>query len=205
MYQYSRCLGWITVPIGVGVEPSSGESLLQPMQNGLICPLSSLTCPATADCSVAIICKASLFGITGSSSPTPAELAPPKKGWYLGMTTTEQVVTSAITIFGVVTFSTHQPAVVPVAGSCSSNLGTARVYNISYTNAAGATGGTRFDDLSGDGLPPSPVAGQVRLDDGRIKPFCIGCSKDSPLEGSTPTPIGTVIQPTQRLYWYIQK
>ena len=156
------------------------------------------------DCSGGVICKSSLFGITTSATPTAADLAA-KKGWYLGLTSTEQVVTSAITIFGVVTFSTHQPAVA-VSGSCSSNLGTARVYNVNYLNAGSLTADTnRFDHLSGDGLPPSPVAGRVKLEDGSISPFCIGCSKDSPLEGSTPKELTSTVQPKSRLYWYLQK
>ena len=47
----------------------------------------------------------------------------------------EQVVTSAITVFGNTTFSTHTPAT-PVAGACTSNLGDARVYNVGYRDAA---------------------------------------------------------------------
>ena len=69
-----------------------------------------------------------------STSRRPTELAQ-AKGWYLSSTLHEQVVTSAITVFGNTTFSTHTP-VVPVAGSCDSNLGTARVYNVRYFNAA---------------------------------------------------------------------
>ena len=161
------------------------------------------TNPSWGDCGGNVICKTSLLGITGTTAPTATDLAA-KKGWYLGMTSTEQVVTSAITIFGVVTFSTHQPAV-PVSGSCG-NLGTARVYNVSYLDASSANGtSSRYGDLAGDGLPPSPVAGQVELENGSIVPFCIGCSKDSPLEGSTPQPLATVIQPKGRLYWYLQK
>ena len=60
-------------------------------------------------------------------------------GWYLSLRSHEQVVTSAITVFGNVTFSTHVP-VVPAAGSCTSNLGTARVYNIDFANAGARPG-----------------------------------------------------------------
>jgi type IV pilus assembly protein PilY1 len=162
------------------------------------------TWPGSADCGSEIICKNSLLGITGTLTPTAADLVS-KKGWYLGLTSTEQVVTSAVTIFGVVTFSTQQPAV-PVTGSCASNLGTARVYNVAYDNAASSNGtADRFFHLVGDGLPPSPVAGRVTLDNGSTVPFCIGCSKDSPLQSSTPTDPGVLGQPKRRLYWYIQK
>jgi type IV pilus assembly protein PilY1 len=125
----------------------------------------------------------------------------------LGLTATEQIVTSSVTVFGVLTFSTHQPAVTS-ANACTSNLGTTRVYNINYKNAASANGTTlRYEDVSGDGLPPSPVIGRVKLDNGKTVPFCIGCSKDSPLEGSTPkvSGSGSARPPTQRLYWNLKK
>ena len=154
--------------------------------------------------SAAIICRASLWPITDASTPTTSQLLT-RSGWYLALAPKEQVVTSAVTIFEVVTFSTHQPAA-PVTGSCSPNLGTTRVYNINYTNAASANGtSNRYEDVAGDGLPPSPVAGQVTLDNGQTVPFCIGCSPDSPLEGKLPTSMSGVVQPKGRLYWYIQK
>ncbi len=150
------------------------------------------------------LCLSSFLQI-GAGTPTAAQLAT-KKGWYLALASTEQVVTSAITVFGVVTFSTHQPPGPPDANTCKPNLGYTNVYNISYINAATANGtNSRFEHVSGDGLPPSPVAGQVTLDDGRTVPFCIGCSKESPLEGAPPRSLSTVSQPTNRLFWYIQK
>lgn len=165
--------------------------------------VASAVWPGVADCGSAIICRASLLGIVGSSNPSAADLAA-KKGWYLGLTATEQVVTSAITIFGVVTFSTHQPAV-PVIGSCSANLGNSRVYNMGFTNASPTKGDLRYADLAGDGLPPSPVGGIVKLDDGSMVPFCIGCDPDSPLQGSTPPAAGLGSQPKGRLYWFLQR
>jgi type IV pilus assembly protein PilY1 len=157
-------------------------------------------------CGSAVLCLDSLLGITTPDAPSPAMLAT-KKGWYLGLRSTEQVVTSAITVFGVVTFSTHQPDV-PPPGSCSSTLGMARVYNVSYKDAASMNGtDDRFEPLPPIGLPPSPVAGMVTLDDGLTVPFCIGCSKDSPLEGKQPEMPASSIpnQPKSRVYWYIQR
>ncbi|NWL75504.1 pilus assembly protein PilY [Pseudomonas taiwanensis] len=152
-------------------------------------------------CGDDVICRDSLFAITTSSTPTDTQLAG-KKGWYLALGSTEQVVTSAITVFGIVTFSTHMPAV-PVSGQCS-NLGVARVYNISYLNAEGLDG-DRYEVISGGGLPPSPVAGMVTLDDGSTVPFVIGANPDSPLEGSPPIPPTSTIQPKARVYWNIEQ
>jgi type IV pilus assembly protein PilY1 len=162
------------------------------------------------NCGSAVLCLNSLVGIT-TSTPSTATLSA-KKGWYLALAANEQVVTSAITIFGVVTFSTHQPAM-PQAGACTSNLGIARVYNISYLNAACEICTTvngiqqRFDPLPPNiGLPPSPVAGTVAVG-GQDLPFCIGCSKDSPLQSTQPKvpPGSTLTQPKGRVYWYIQR
>jgi len=51
------------------------------------------------------------------------------------------------------------------------------------------------------------VSCPIQLDNGQIVPFCIGCSKDSPLEVTEPeVPPGTVpSQPKTRVYWYIQR
>jgi type IV pilus assembly protein PilY1 len=156
-----------------------------------------------ATCGANVMCKGSLLGIPTSATPSDADLAA-KKGWYLGLTATEQVVTSSVIVFGVVTFSTHQPAVT-AANACTNNLGTTNVYNIGYLNAASANGTvSRYERLVGDGLPPSPVAGLVTLDNGKTVPFIIGGGKVS-LEGALPKELDLVSRPKQRLYWYLQK
>jgi type IV pilus assembly protein PilY1 len=157
-------------------------------------------------CGGAVLCLDSLLAITTSANPTPTALAA-KKGWYLGLRSTEQVVTSAITIFGTVSFSTHTPDV-PQVGVCTSRLGIARVYNISYLNAASQNGTPdRSEELPPDtGLPPSPVAGMVDVN-GTDKAFCIGCGSTSSIEvEEPPLPAGSVpSQPKGRVYWYIER
>lgn len=157
-------------------------------------------------CGSAVMCLNSLLGITTSDNPAPADLSL-KKGWYLGLRSTEQVVTSAITIFGTVSFSTHAPDV-PQAGACTSRLGKARVYNISYLNAASQNGtADRSELLPPDtGLPPSPVAGMVDLG-GEPVAFCIGCGSASSIEAEEPPIPSTSVpaQPKGRVYWYIQR
>ena len=154
------------------------------------------------NCGSDVMCLDSLLEI-GDSNPDPDDLAE-KKGWYLQLNPNEQVVTSAITVFGTTTFSTHTP-VSPVAGQCTSNLGTARVYNIRFLNAAARVGEDRSAMISGGGLPPSPVAGLVTLDDGTTVPFCIGCDARSSLEGKLPDSPSTGTQPKSLTYWYIEK
>ncbi|TBW06584.1 pilus assembly protein PilY [Azotobacter chroococcum subsp. isscasi] len=150
-----------------------------------------------------LLCMSSLFGITGTGTPSDAVLAE-KKGWYLAFADNEQVVTSAITVYGTVTFSTHTPAVYS-AGQCSS-LGTAKVYNIDYSNAESENGTTmRYEVIAGGGLPPSPVAGMVTLDDRTTVPFVIGSDPDSPLEGGSPKGGSDVVQPKAKVYWNIER
>ncbi len=167
---------------------------------------SWLTSEASNCSGSSVICKASLVEVAADSQTVSQASIDARKGWYLGLAAHEQVVTSSVTLYGTVTFSTHQPAV-PVVGSCSSNLGVANVYNIRYANADAASGDARFGRLSGDGLPPSPVGGRVTLDDGSTVPFVIGASSDSPLEATEADPgtSSTENQPKNKVYWYIQK
>jgi type IV pilus assembly protein PilY1 len=159
----------------------------------------------TTHCGTDVICMNSLTPITSDANPDPGDLAE-SKGWYLGLHDNEQVVTSAITVFGTTTFSTHEPLPVD-ANSCEGNLGDARVYNIGYLNAASRNGTqNRWEDVSGDGLPPSPVAGLVLLDGSTTPiPFIIGADPDSPLQGSEPTPPSSGTQPKSLTYWYIEQ
>lgn len=158
----------------------------------------------TARCGSAVMCLASLTPILTSANPAQADLAG-KKGWYIGLTSAEQVVTSAITIFGNVTFSTHQPNP-PDPQSCSNDLGVTRVYNVALNDAAPQNPNQRFEVLPPVGLPPSPVAGKVTLEDGKTVAFCIGCSSLSPLEAKEP-PIPLALTPKipkSRVYWYVE-
>ena len=153
----------------------------------------------SARCGAGLICLAALQDVNDAAA------AASEKGWYLSLGPHEQVVTSAITVYGTVTFSTHEPAV-PVTGACSSNLGTARVYNIDFRSAAPAHGhATRSEIIAGGGLPPSPVAGMVTLDDGRTVPFVIGSSPSSPLESMLPSSAPAAGQARGMVYWYIQQ
>lgn len=151
-----------------------------------------------------VVCLASLLNVSGTSPAASAVDA--KKGWYLSLSTKEQVVTSAITVFGTVTFSTHIPSA-SAQNTCASNLGTARAYNVSYTNAATKNGTSdRYQELPEGGLSPSPVAGKVTLDDGQQVVFVIGASPESSLQAKQPTgSTGFTKQPRKRVYWNINK
>jgi type IV pilus assembly protein PilY1 len=159
----------------------------------------------TATCGSAIICLDSLVQIaSGGADPDASDLAA-AKGWALDLRDHEQVVTSAITVFGTTTFSTHTPTVgSPTA--CASNLGTARVYNVHFSDAAAiGAANNRDEPVAGGGLPSPPVAGMVELDDGTVVPFCIGCDPSSPLESTLPSPPSTGTQPKAFTYWLTEK
>lgn len=152
-------------------------------------------------CGQDVICKDSLLGI-GADDPAQADLAAKPKGWYLEMRDSEQVVTAAITIYDVVTFHTHIPADPASETLCKANLGETSVYNVYYSNAASANGtDSRYEDVAGDGLPPSPVAGVVTLDDGTSVPFLIGGSPIT-FDPNVPKLPASVKQPKVRVYWY---
>jgi type IV pilus assembly protein PilY1 len=164
-----------------------------------------LTGESTACSGSALICNASLYAITTDATPSESDLAA-KKGWYLAMASAEQVVTSSITLNGVTTFSSHTPTDPSVSAMCKADRGTAKAYNVQYTNAASANGTSkRFETVSGGGLPPSPIAGRVKLDDGSIVDFVVGSKKTSPLEVSRGKPLPGVKQPKGRVYWFIQR
>ena len=157
-----------------------------------------------ATCGANVICNASLLGITSTANPSNSDLALYPRGWYLALASTEQVVTSALLLFDTITFSTHAPQ---VANSTSCvGLGTARNYNINYLNASAS--GERFELIAGGGLPPSPVAGIVQLDDGTQKPFIIGggtCATDSSLQGCEAVPPASGTRPKSWVFWDIER
>jgi type IV pilus assembly protein PilY1 len=152
---------------------------------------------STDSCTGDVICLDSLLEISGSGNPTQADLNSKPKGWRLELASSEQVVTSAVTLFGRVVFNTHEPTP-PDPGACTT-LGTNRAYNIAYKDASGLDEG-RFAEVEGGGLSPSPVAGEVRLDDGTELPFVcmIDCFKPDPT-------FSTVTQPKGRVYWSIDR
>jgi type IV pilus assembly protein PilY1 len=143
------------------------------------------------------LCLDALLPI-GADDPEKSDLAS-HKGWYLELEAGEKVVTSAITVYGTATFSTHTPAD-PEPGSCASNLGIANVYNVGYANAKSRNGtDNRFEVVSGGGLPPSPVAGLVliTMPGGRHRETdTVHHRRRSGLPSAEPRPIGAILRPS---------
>lgn len=132
------------------------------------------------------------------------------RGWYFALTTEpkagevitqEQVVTTPVTAGGTTYFSTFQPTDPSDKSNVCSNLGTARGYTVSFLNGDIPAGeSTRATPFVGGGLPPSPVAGVVQLDDGKLVPFVLGGKGGSALEaGKVKVNINNV---RKRIYRY---
>jgi len=162
-----------------------------------------LTTEASKCDGYSLLCHNSLFGITGTATPSAADLEA-KKGWYLVLAAGEQVVTSSVTAYGNTTFNTHTPTSPTVSQSCRADLGTAKVYNVSYLDAGGQNDGARFQNVIGGGLAPSPVVGRVMVD-GTLRDVVIGANPDSFLSPKGAAVKAAFKQPKGRVYWFIQK
>lgn len=164
----------------------------------------------SAACGGNFLCVDSLLAISNDGTPASQSALDAKKGWYLTLSAKEQVVTSAVVVFGEVTFSTHIPTV-PDANACTTALGTAQVYNINYLDASAVgNAGSLYQQVSGGGLPPSPVSGMVTVTNPvtgqpMTVPFIIGASPESPVEVKLKTSASGVTGNKERVYWYIQK
>src|SRR6185436_16107143 len=100
-------------------------------------------------------------------------------------------------------FNTTQPSGSAGGGSCGSNLGIARSYQVSFADAtattelngvSGLTTSDRSQTLAGGGFPPSPVPLVVQID---------GQTKEGVQIGpDTKTPPGSVLESRMRSYWY---
>jgi len=157
-----------------------------------------LTAESTTCDGNSIICVDSLTTVSAVSTTASTVNA---KGFKLSLSTGEQAVTSALTVDNEAYFSTHIAPQPLVSGACGANLGTSTTYSINPQTAAGET-----VNIVGGGLPPSPVAGNVVLDDGTIVPFCIGCGGEGSAVGTKIIGGGsTTSQPKSRVYWNIQQ
>ena len=115
----------------------------------------------------------------------------------------EKVVGNAISIGGVTFFNTNQPSSAAGGGTCGSNLGIARQYQVSTADATatsdlnavgGLTGADRSLIHAGGGYLPSPVLVVVMLDGKPVEAVISG------VQVSTPT--SATLSARLRKYWY---
>lgn len=145
------------------------------------------------------ISESDLVDQTASQDPVPSD----KRGWYITLGSGEKTVGNAVTLAGITFFVTNQPAP-PAPGTCASNLGIARLYQVNYENAAAVTGivadselmAARADELPGGGFqpPPTPVA---------VDPDGTGNIKEGVVVGvhTEKVPSATTGQ-RSRVFWY---
>jgi type IV pilus assembly protein PilY1 len=95
-----------------------------------------------------------------------------QKGWYITLGAGEKVDGPSTTLSGTTFFGTNTPAN-NATDICVSNLGIAKTYAVSFTDAsatanlnkdAALSGADRFQIIPGGGFPPPPVALQVEID-----------------------------------------
>lgn len=136
---------------------------------------------------------------TGEGFSSPAT----QRGCFVPLNTAgEKVVNSPTTAGGITYFSTNRPTP-PSGNSCTGSLGEAKVYGIPLMCKE-----PESQVLTGGGLPPSPVTGNVLIDLGngeqRRVPFIIGGfnSKRSGIEGSK---VQVAVPPRrQKLFWFTE-
>lgn len=122
------------------------------------------------------IIETGLEDITATSNPvTTLTYDGLLSGYYITLGTGEKVVNAPTTVAGYTYFGTNTSAT-PSSNSCTTNLGTAKGYQVSTL-----TGTTHYVIYDGGGLPPTAVAGSVIVNVGGVDtlvPFCIGCGGD---------------------------
>jgi type IV pilus assembly protein PilY1 len=144
----------------------------------------------------ATISESDLVDQTTSQNPVPVG----KKGWYITLGSGEKTVGNAVTVAGITFFVTNQPAP-PAPGTCASNFGIARLYQVNYEDAAAVKYGvaddnlkSRAETLAGGGFPPSPIPAAVDID---------GTIREAVVVGvHTKKPPGPTIGQRSRVFWY---
>jgi type IV pilus assembly protein PilY1 len=125
-------------------------------------------------------------------------------GWYIELGTGEKVVSNAVTLNGVTFFNTSQVVEDDNPLNCSSNLGTARAYHVSFTDGSADN---PYEVIPGGGLPPSPVPVIVDLipDNEECEVDCDDLKRkvEAIVSGTTVlTPPGSKLDVRERRYWF---
>ena len=125
------------------------------------------------------------------------------RGWYITLGTGEKVVGNAVSIGGTTFFNTNQPDDTAGGGTCGSNLGVARQYQVATADATatsdlnavgGLTGADRSLIHAGGGYLPSPVHVVVMLGGKPVEAVISGIQVS--------TPAGATLSARLRKFWY---
>lgn len=123
-------------------------------------------------------------------------------GWYIRLGEGEKVVGGSVTLSGTTFFNTNQPRPA-TANDCTSNLGIARNYMVSYADGSATIENDGISDLTtadrarqvpGGGYPPSPVPVIVEIDGKKYQAVISGTQV-----AQAP---GTQLETRARKYWY---
>lgn len=147
------------------------------------------------------ISDTSVFNATSSAvdNTTAASLS----GWKITLAAGEKVISTSTSVGGSTFFNTNQPSATAAAGLCTSNLGVAREYVVSFANAAATQDLNALGNLSlanrstvraGGGYLPSPVPVVVEIDGRKYEAVISGTSIRTP-----PT---SILDKRVRVYWY---
>jgi type IV pilus assembly protein PilY1 len=140
---------------------------------------------------------------TGVTSVTARASLNAATGYYVTLGTGEKVVSTAISVDGTTFFNTNQPSASAGGGTCGSNLGIARQYQIGTgdataindLNASGSlTVADRSRQLAGGGYAPDPVRAVVKIGDKIVQAVISG--------PDVAVPPGLSLNSRLRRYWY---
>ncbi|HET9646334.1 MAG TPA: PilC/PilY family type IV pilus protein [Burkholderiaceae bacterium] len=129
-----------------------------------------------------------LLNVTALQSVSLSSVAA-KSGWFMDLYSSqpyEQVVTTPLTIGGVVYFNTYQ-AKNSSSDNSACGMGTARGYQVDFqTGLEKVNSSNQYapEEFLSQGIPPSPVGGLVTID-GQTFPFCLGCAGPTVLTPKT--------------------
>lgn len=143
-------------------------------------------------------------GQTQATAKTALEAA---RGWKLRLGSGEKVVSTAVTLNGVVFFNAYSPYTPGNTNQCGNGLGTALLYQVGICSAAAVvdrnssgslTAGDRSQSEAGRGYIPPPVSATVELQkDGK------GQVHNVVISGTTvEQPPGVSLNSRTRRYWY---
>jgi type IV pilus assembly protein PilY1 len=152
---------------------------------------------------------------TSASNPTPATIfdadlfdatntsGSNASGWKISLGLGEKNVGGTVTLGGTTFFNTNQPSSTAGGGSCGSNLGIARQYQVNFADA-GATADLnrsgfittqdRAQVVAGGGFLPSPVPAVVEINGKKYQVVISGTQVQQPP--------GATLDTRQRTYWY---
>ncbi len=128
---------------------------------------------ATSNCIQDADACSGLVGQADENPDTATAALTSADGWYVTLGSGEKVVGNAVTLNGVTFFNTNQPGSAAASSDCSSDLGIARQYKVSFEDATAILdqnidGETDAADRSsvhpGGGYLPSPVPVMVEID-----------------------------------------